>query len=94
MSESIQMSEDMRRTIIEMIDSQAYRCDLLLENEDVDDMKNACAILREWTTDSGNVLLTMYFNEELDEIKDKHLMAYVEEGQLHHALYRFKLKMW
>ena len=72
----------------------AERCDTLIENEDVDDMKNACAILREWTTDSGNVLLTMYFNEELDENKDKHLMAYVEEGQLQHALYRFKLKMW
>ena len=72
----------------------AERCDTLIENEDVNDMKNACAILREWTTDSGNVLLTMYFNEELDEIvKINNLMAYVEEGQLQHALYRFKLKM-
>ena len=84
------MSEDMRRTIIEMIDSQAYRCDLLLDNEDVDDMKNACAILREWTTDSGNVLPTMYLNDELCDCEDQQLfLNYIEPGAVAYGAFYY-----
>ena len=79
----MEMTAAMETAIIESLDTQTYRCDKLLESEEVKDIKNACAILREWTTESGNVLPTMYLNEELEDCKDEQLvMQFIDKKQV------------
>ena len=74
------------KSVMVAISHAANRCDELLKDstvteteEDVDNVlqniKNSCAILREWTTEEGNVLPTMYFNEELFKCNERLLIA-------------------
>lgn len=76
----LEMTESMSDAISFALETQTNRCDELLQSEDVDKVKNACSILREWSTDSGDVLLTMYLNEELEACKDEQLMMNFIDG--------------
>ena len=76
----LEMTQSMFDAITYSLDSQTQRCDELLQSEDVDQVKNACSILREWSTESGDVLPTMYLNEELESCKDEQLMMNFIDG--------------
>jgi hypothetical protein len=76
----LEMTESMSDAISYSLDSQTKRCDELLESEDVDDVKNACSILREWSTESGDVLPTMYLTEKLEDCKDEQLWMNFIDG--------------
>lgn len=76
------------KSVMVAISHAANRCDELLKGTtvsetevDVNTIKNTCAILREWTTDEGNVLPTMYFNDKLSECNEPILIAGVNSKE-------------
>lgn len=77
---------DLIDAITESIHSQAERA---LEHFETDDLENASAIINEWTTDSGESILTHHYLETISDVKDVMIYSFVDENSFGYGRFTF-----
>lgn len=80
------MIDDLDNAITEAVNDMAECAFRKLETEDV---KNAIAILNEWTTSSGECVLTHHFQNTLDTVDDLMIYSFVHEKQFGYGKFSF-----
>ena len=80
------MNDDLSDAITDAINNMA---EVALSFTDTEDYKNAAAILNEWTTSSGQCVLTHHYMDTVEDIKDLQMYAFLHEGQFGYGTFSY-----
>jgi len=80
------MIDDLNNAITEAVNDMAECAFQKLETEKVED---AVAILNEWTTSSGECVLTHHFQNTLETVTDPMMYSFVHEKQFGYGRFSF-----
>lgn len=60
-----------------------------LAHFEVDDLEAAAAIINEWTTDSGESILTHHYTETTNQVKDIMMYSFIEDDEFGYGRFSF-----